>query len=241
MKRLLYLLLFLPLFLPATEPFFITLDPPKGWLIADPSQYRDGMKIGLIESKKKNFSPSISLSLEKVGKVALKTYIKAVRKNYETNRSNRLQELGTIRTRSGCGTLIQVDMKNRYGEIRLLQAIIVHDGYAVIQSAAVLKDDFLSTQASILSSFESLVIYPSIVASCHHPPLEEKIADITHCWKKYRKTSTADNETLFKSSFFQDNQWKPLVSYIGNELKSQGSCWQFLAIKHMKETLLYGE
>lgn len=231
-------LLFFPLLLLANEPFFTTFDPPKGWLIADPSQYQDGMRIGFIESKKKIFSPSISLSLEKVGKVDLKTYVKAVQKNYEADRFNRFQELGNIHTRSGCGTLIQVDMKNRYGEVRLLQAITIHDGYAIIHSAAVLKDQFLSTHEAILNSFKSLVIYPTVAASCQHPQLKEKIDGVTKSWKKYRKTSKGDNKTLFISSFFQSNYWKPFVSYMENELNSQGSCWQLLAIKYIKETLL---
>ncbi|MDN3509371.1 MAG: hypothetical protein P0S93_05085, partial [Candidatus Neptunochlamydia sp.] len=143
-----------------------------------------------------------------------------------------------IHTRSGCGTLIQVDIKSRYGEVKLLQAITVHDGYAIIHSAAVLKDHFLSTHESILSSFKSLVIYPTVAASCHHPHLEEKINGVIKCWKKYRKISKGDNETLFKSSFFQNNQWKPFVSYMENEVKSQGNCWQLLATKYIKETLL---
>ncbi|MCP5504275.1 MAG: hypothetical protein H7A41_03890 [Chlamydiales bacterium] len=238
MKWLCCLLLFLPLFLSANESFFVTFEPPKGWLIADPSQYQDGMQIGFIESKKKIFSPSITLSLEKVGKVDLKTYIRAVQKNYEADRMNQFQELGNLHTQCGTGTLIQVDMKNRYGKVRLLQAITIHNGYAIIHSAAVLKDHFLSIHESILKSFKSLTTYPTVAASCNHPDFQEKIDAVIKCWKKYRKTSKSDNETLFKSSFFQNNQWKPFVSYIENELNSQGSCWQLLAIKHIKETLL---
>lgn len=238
MKWLCCWLLFVTFFLSANEPFFVTFDPPKGWLIADPSQHQDGVRIGFIESKRKIFSPSITLSLEKVGSVDLKTYVKAVQKNYEANRFDRFQELGNIQTRSSTGTLIQVDMKNHYGEVRLLQAITVHNGYAIIHSAAVLKSDFLSTHESLLSSFKSLVIYPTVAASCNHLHLEEKIDGVTKCWKKYRKTSKGDNKTLFKSSFFQNNQWKPFVSYMENELNSQGSCWQLLAIKYIKETLL---
>lgn len=236
MKWILFFLF--PLFLLANEPFFVTFDPPKGWLIADPSQYQQGIKIGFIESKKKVFSPSITLSLEKVGKADLKTYIKAVQKNFEVDRFNQFQELGTLHTQSGTGILIQVDMKNHFGEIRLLQAITIHQGYAIIHSAAVPKSHFLTVHEKILNAFKSLIIHPSVVASCNQPNLQEKIDGVMKCWKKHHTASKEDNETLFKSPFFQNKQWKPFVSYVESELNSQGDCWQLLAIKYIKETLL---
>ncbi|QVL56685.1 MAG: hypothetical protein KFB93_04700 [Simkaniaceae bacterium] len=231
-------LLFLPLFLSANEPFFVTFTPPKDWVISDPSQYQQGIKIGFIESKKKVFSPSITLSVEKIGKADLKTYIKAVQKNFEADQFSQFQELGTLHTLSGTGTLIQVDMKNRYGEIRLLQAITIHQGYAIIHSAAVPKNHFLTVHQKILNAFKSLNIFPTVADSCNHPNLQEEINCMMRCWKKYRTTSKNDTETLFKSPFFQNNQWKPFVRYVENELNSQGSCWQLLAIKYIKETLL---
>lgn len=238
MKWLCSFFLFLTPFLSATEPFFVTFDPPNGWLIADPTQHQEGIRIGFIESRKKVFSPSITLSLEKVGKTDLKTYLKAVQKNFEADRFNKFQELGSFDTQNSVGTLVQVDIKNQFGEIRLLQAITIYNGYAIIHSAAVPKDRFLSIHEKILNSFKSLNIQPTVAASCHCPLLQTKIDEMMKCWKKYRKTSKGDLATLFKSPFFQNNQWKPFVDYIEKELNSQGSCWQLLAIKHIKETLL---
>lgn len=231
-------LLFIPFILSANEPFFVTFDPPKGWTISDPGQYKQGIKIGFIESKKKIFSPSMTLALEKVGNTDLRTYIYAVRKNFEADRFNRFQELGIIHTSAGEASLIQIDVNNHWGEVRLLQAITIHQGYAIIHSAAVPKKTFLSIHEVLLNAFKSLSVYPSLSASCNQPTLQEKIDELEKHWKQLRETSKKDNKALFKSTFFQNNQWKPFVSYVENELNSQGSCWQILAIKYIKETLL---
>lgn len=230
--------LVIPLFLFAREPFFATFDPPKGWIISDPSHYEKGVQVGYIQSNKRIFTPSITLAYEKVGKVDLPTYLKAVRKHFEEDRQSRYQELGTIQTKSGEGILIQVDMKNRFGEIRLLQAISIHEGIAIIHTASCTKRDFLKVHETLLGSFKSLSIYPTITSSCSHPSLKEKIEGIEKCWKKFCATSKDSPEKLFASPFFQNNQWKPFVNYIEKELNSQGSCWQILAINHLKQNLL---
>ncbi len=233
-----FITLLFPLFLCANEPFFTSFAPPKGWLIADPNKYEPGVKIGFIESNKRIFSPSITLSLEKVGNVDLKTYVKAVQKNFESDRNSRYQELGTLHTHVGKAHLAQIDKKVHWGEIRLLQAVTIYQGYAIIQTAATLKKDFLSIHETFLNSFKSLTTFPTLIASCTDPLFQEKINRMMKCWKKYRSTSKDDNQTLFKSSFFQDNQWKPFVNYVENKLDSQGSCWKLLAITHIRETLL---
>lgn len=235
-----WLLLFCPLFLPAHEPFFVTFDPPKEWVIAAPSDDQDQVKVGFIASKKKLFAPSISLSVEKIGTVDLTTYIAAVEKNYKKDRLNRFEKLGNIDIQQGKATLIQIDMKNHFGEIRLLQAITVYNGYAIIHSSAVLKEHFLATYESILSAFKSLSIYATVADSCQKSGLKEKIDHLTASWKNYQKTSKGEKETLFATSLFQENYWKPFVCYIENELSSQGHCWQLLAINHIKNTLLEG-
>lgn len=236
MKWLLFLIT--PLFLFAKEPFFATFDPPKGWRISDPSRYDRGVQVGFIQSNKRIFTPSITLSYEKVGNVDLTTYLKAVRKNFEVDRHSRYQELGTVKTKSGEGILIQVDMKNRFGEIRLLQAISLHQGIAIIHTASCTKEDFLKVHEALLASFKSLTIFPTLASSCSDPSLREKIDGLEKCWKKYCSTSKDSHEKLFASPFFQNNHWKPFVNYVEKELDSQGSCWQILAINQLKETLL---
>lgn len=226
-----WLFLLLPFFLCAQEPFFAHFEAPKGWQIADPSKYGRGVKIGFIASKRKIFTPSMTLTLEKVGKTSLETYLKVIEKH---NQHNHYRELGSLQTKNGPARLIQLDIKNQWGVIRVLQAISVYEGYAIIHAASVLKEEFLSVHEKLLASFKSLEVSPI----WRDPDLEKKLTPLTTCWKKHCATSKGDRESLFATPFFQSNHWKPFVNYVEKELKLKGSCWQFLAIKYIQQSLL---
>ncbi|MCB1082619.1 MAG: hypothetical protein KDK63_05695 [Chlamydiia bacterium] len=237
--RLLALFL-LPLFLFAKVPFFATFDPPEGWVIGDPSKYGKGIQVGFIQSNRKVFTPSITLAFEPIGNTDQNTYVSAA-KSLFIKRGARVQELGSFESKSGKGVLLQIDEKKGWGEVRTLQAITLHEHTAIIHSAAILKEDFLKFHETLLKSFQSLALYPNLAASCPDKKLQEKIDGMLKCWKKYRSTANGDACASFSGDFFQNNQWKPFVNYVEKELNSQGSCWQILAINHMKETLIRGE
>ncbi|MCB1109817.1 MAG: hypothetical protein KDK64_02460 [Chlamydiia bacterium] len=228
-------LILLPLSLIATEPFFTLIDPPSHWLISDPSKYEKGIKVTFIASKKKMFTPSLTLSTEKVGNATVEDYTHALEKIYH---GKTFQKLGTFETAVGTGHLFQIDQKSQWGDIRLLQAFVLHDGYALIQTGACLRKEFLNVHEDYLKTFKSLRVTPSLVESCHDAKLQKKIEALTKCWHKLCGSSKEAPETLFASSFFQTNQWKPLVNYVEKALASEGKCWQFLALKHIQETLL---
>ena len=195
----------------AKEPFFPVMTPPKGWLISDPTLFEEGVKIGFVQSQRKIFTPAISLSLEKIRDTALKDYLKVVRKLHETNPRNRYHELGYLETKSGKAHLSQIDMTNQWGDIRILQAIILHDGYAVIQTATALKKDFAKVQDNFLESFRSLTLSPDLLASLGDSAgakqLKRKLETLKISWKKYCSSSSGKKEALFVSDFFQKNQW----------------------------------
>jgi len=225
----------LPFTLFSFEPFFTVIDPPKGWLFTDPSKYEDGVKVVFIASDKKMFTPSLTLTVEHVGNASIAQYIKALEKIY---RRDDFQELGTFKTSTGTAHLFQIDRKNQWGNIRILQAITLHEGFALIQTGACLRKEFLEVHETYLNAFKSLRTTSSILTSCSDPSLEKRLEEITKCWRKLCLTSKDDKESLFTSSFFQNNHWKPFVNYIESALESEGVCWQFLAVKHVQETLL---
>ncbi len=229
-----WLFFLLPFCLLAQEPFFAHFDAPEGWQIADPSKYGRGVKIGFIASKRKIFTPSITLTFEKVGKTSLEEYLKVIEKQ---NRKNNYTELGSLQTKNGLAHLIQLDIKNQWGVIRVLQAISIYEGYAMIHAASMLKEEFLSVHKELLASFKSLEVSPI----WSDPLLEKKLESLTKCWKKYCATSKGDRKTLFATPFFQNNQWKPFVNYVEKELKLKGNCWQLLAIKYIQQSLLESE
>ncbi len=224
-----------PLMLIAYEPFFTVIDPPKGWLFTDPSKYEDGVKVVFIASDKKVFTPSLTLTIEYVGNASIAEYTKALEKIY---RRDDFQELGTFKTSVGIAHLFQIDRKNQWGAIRILQSITLYKNFALIQTGACLKKEFLELHETYLKSFKSLQTTPSILASCSEFSLEKRIEEVTKCWRNLCLSSKNDKESLFASSFFQNIHWKPFVNYIESALESKGICWQFLAIKHIQETLL---
>jgi len=235
---LLFFFLLITTFARAIPPFFPTFSPPEGWLIADPSKLEEGVKVGFIESKRMIFSPSITLTLEHIGDVDLKTYIEAVKRHYDADRTNHCRELGILTTSVGKTPLLQIEMENEWGKICILQAISLHAGYVLIQTAACLQKDFLRVNETFLSTFRSLTIYPSLFDSIDNPQFQSKVELLRTCWNKYNATSKDDIATLFVSPFFQNNQWKPLVTFVEKELAEQGPCWQYLAIRHIKESLM---
>lgn len=231
-----WLILFLfPLALFACDPFFTFFAPPEGWLISDPSKYEKGVKASFIASKRQVFTPSLTLSTEKVGSATIEDYTHSLEKIY---RRDIFQKLGTFETEAGTAHLFQIDRKTQWGNIRILQAIVFHEGFALLQTGACLKEDYLDFHESYLKAFKTLRTTPSIVESTSHPELKKKVGGLMRSWKKLCATSKDAPEILFASAFFQNNQWKPFVNFVENALESEGTCWQFLALKHIQETLL---
>jgi len=237
--KLIILLIAFPAILFALPPFFLTFTPPDGWFIADPSKVEENVQVGFVASKRKVFSPSITLSTEFIGDgVTLSTYVKAVKDLYLVNRTGHCCELGKINTSLGKTSLLKIDMQNQWGKICVVQAISLYVNYAIVQTAVCLREDWLKMQGTFLKTFESVAIYPSFLHSVNHPHLQHKIEMVHESWKKYISTANGDLKTLFTAPSFQDGQWKPLAQFIEKEFAGQGLCWQFLTLKYIQESLL---
>ena len=225
-------------FAAASPTFFPTVSCPEGWEIAHHSTLEEGVKIGFIQSHKKFFTPSITLTIEPVGNFELHTYIEAVKNQYKQDHTNAYRHLGTLHTSIGSTPLIQIDMKNQWGEIRILQAICMYDGYALIQTGVCLKKDFLKVHETFLEAFKSLNVFPSIFDSIDDSNFKNKTESLISHWNTYIQDSENDRATLLTSSHFQENLWKPYVHYVENQLANKGSSWHFLALRHVQESLL---
>ena len=229
-----WLLLLLASSLLSAEPFFTLIEPPKGWRISNPSLYEKGVKITLIAPSKKGFTPSLTLSSEKVGEITYETYEHALKTLY---RLDHFQKLGTFSSLAGTGHLYQIDRKSQWGEIRLLQGFILHRGYALILTGALLKSDFLKFLETYQAAFCSLQTFPSLLDSSHHPKLKEQINKTEKKWKSLLENASGSKAALFRSSTFQEEEWIPALK----ALKPASECWKFLALNHLKETLLSEE
>jgi len=239
MKRLFIILsfFFAPLLSAETIPFTY-FHPPEGWLMSNPMHFKDGVKIGFVQSERKIFTPAISLSIEKIP-CDEKTYIDAVKKNHRSDITKSVRELGLIQTKSGNAHLLQIDTKNTWGKIRILQAILVKDGYAYIETATCLKEDFLKINQDLLSSLKSLSIAADLPSTVdNQKELENKLNKLARSWKKYLVSAKGKKEDLFKESFFQRNQWVPFTEYITENYGDFGICWQILATQYVKDQLM---
>lgn len=239
MKRFLILCsIFLTCTLYANEPQFSFFQPPEGWLMSNPMHFNEGLKIGFVQSERKIFTPAISLFIEKIP-CDEKTYIDAVKKNHRADITKSIRELGLLQTKSGKSHLLQIDTKSNWGKIRLLQSILVKDGYAYIQTATCLREDFLKINQELLKSLQSLCVAEDLPSTLeNHKEFDTKLASLFTTWKKYLQTAKGEKEELFKANFFQRNQWVPFTDYITQNYEEFGICWQILAIQYVKEQLM---
>lgn len=221
---------------------FAFFSPPKGWDIANPSLFKREVKIGFVQSKKKIFSPAVSLTIEKVGKVTLATYLQAVRKNYGQHRDCHYRELGPLKTASGAIHLALIDKKSECGPLRILQGVSIHNGYAIIQTGTALKKDFPSVRPDFSNCFRSLTLASDLFSSLSNPREKnalKKMVDHLHCdWKEYQKKSKERGKVLFFNSDFQQNVWQPFTKNFTATFDDQGACWQLLAIRVIQNSLI---
>ncbi len=230
-----------------SQPFFCStpfahFTPPKGWLVSDPKLCKREVKIGFIQSKKKVFSPAISLTIEKVGNISLETYLRAVCNNYARRPQHRYRDIGSLKTKSGAARLLLIDKQSQWGALKIMQAILIYQGYALIQTATALKEDFPLVRSQILASFRSFAAFQALTDSLVEPNqqalLATKIATLQREWKVCQKKYRKKGSSLFLNPLFQHNVWQPFVNDLTATFKDQNPCWQVLAIQSIRTSLL---
>ncbi len=131
--------------------------PPVDWQEVDAKYLAPSVKSGYLCKGKKGFCPSLNLAVEKIVSDQ-EHYLKSVKKIHEMNPQNRWRNLGPFKTREGDGVLTEIDTKNKLGDVRLLQMILVKDGYAYVLTASALKDEFADHYKEFQESFKSFQI-----------------------------------------------------------------------------------
>ncbi len=216
-KFFLFLLSFcFPLF-SEESVLFPLFSPPKNWEVAKPDSLAPKVKIGFFGKAKTSLPPSINLAVEPTT-VDLPTYLKAVKKLYESDKDKRWRNLGSFSTKSGPAVLTSIDFKVDEDEIRVLQLILLKQNKAYLLTAASLKADYPKFQSSFLSSFASLELLNN---------LSDKIED-----PKKRILLEEHIKTLFSS--FEKKSWATFQKFFLKEFKSEGTCWQLLFLDFLK-------
>lgn len=132
----------------------ILFTPPKGWRFAEASSLPPNVKVMVVGTPRREFPPSINLGMEKF-EGTLKDYLQIVRRINEEQQSD-WKDLGTLRTDAGNASLSQLDTRTEWGNVRMMHAILVKDGYAYILTAAALRDEFSLYYTEFFSTMRSL-------------------------------------------------------------------------------------
>ena len=209
--RVLFALLFaLTAFANAERCYFM---PPSGWEIAhlkNPSPY---VKIGFIGKGSTEFRPVINLATEEVD-VPLKEYVKAVKEVHLEDPGMKWRDLGKFVMQGGTGRLIEITNSSPWGELKILQAILIQGDTAYILTASVLKEDFLTLQEDIVNSFKSLNTIPELWTPISDAAKREEFKELLASLGK----SEEKNE-----------EWEIFQGQVGS-LAQLGPYWQFLAL-----------
>ena len=140
----------------ANEPGTASFTPPQGWRIADPKALPKSVKAMVVGKGTHEFPPSINLGTESY-RGTLKQYLKRI-KEINESRGGRWKDLGTIQTDAGPGNLSQVELKNQWGDIKMMHIILLKEGIVYIMTAASLKEEFPRFYKEFFSSLRSLKV-----------------------------------------------------------------------------------
>lgn len=136
------------------------MTPPKGWeSIDDALQLPQKVKVIFIgtSTSKSPFSPSINVACEETT-LTQERYVSDAKTYHEGQSQTKCTLVGKFETESGTATLLQIDRPSQWGEIRFIQAILVHSQDAYVVTATCLKQDFSALSSQLFKSIRSLNI-----------------------------------------------------------------------------------
>ena len=203
---------YIPLNLASSIPLF---SPPSGWQCALPKNLSPHVQVGFIGKGASQFHPSINLATEEID-ISLKEYVKAVKEIHIAEKNTAWRDLGKFSMKGGVGRLTEITSPSAWGDVKMLQAILVQEETAYILTAAVLKKEYPSFQKEILQSLQSLSLQPDLSAALG----DEK-----------RRREFEETLNALGNSENREEQWERLQKAIAATYPEMGSHWQFLALK----------
>lgn len=214
--------------------------PPSGWEIADPMSLSPRVKIAFLKHTQSGFCPSINLAVEKTP-VNLNEYLKAVRIIHEQDRGNRWRALGKVRTNAGLAQLTEIDSKSEWGPIRILQLLLLKDGYAYVLTSAALKEEFSNYYKEIQSAFRSLSLSTDLFSNIPQTDRRETLKQKQQQLIQAAERMLADSplpKTILEDALFHKKHWIPFQEAVLDSFKDMGAFWQILLLKNTQEKLL---
>ncbi len=221
--------------------------PPVGWLAAEPASLPSHVKALIVGKGEHEYPPSINLGAEAY-EGSLKTYLKNIKMINEAQAAT-WKDLGQIATESGNASLSQVDMKTKWGDVRLMHAIIIRYGTAYILTASALKEEFSQFYKDFFQAMRSFKINKDVYEMVKNPEKRAKLQTAVQQLKK--EWSDLVNEAksikpedsifdlskeLFYSETFQADEWDHFNGLLENEFADMGESWkENMCLKAMQE------
>jgi hypothetical protein len=152
----------------------------------------------------------------------MKTYLKTIKELHESDRNTTWRDLGVFRTLSGNARLTEIQKRSKWGNIKMLQIILIHKNKAYILTGATLKDEFLDHHKPILKALRSLKITEDLVKEIKNPSDREYIQAGILALKE-------ENEE-------KEKKLQQLQKYILQHCTNMGAHWQFLMMRSAFDT-----
>lgn len=225
--------------------------PPPGWQLADQNSITlpKHVKVMAIGKSASAFPPSINLSSEPY-QGTLKQYLEIV-KRMNDEKGYDWKDLGIIRTKAGSASLSQVDNKSKWGDIRLMHAIILKNKTIYILTGSALKSEFSQFYKEFFNAMRSFRIatdlYDIIPDNQQKSDLKNAVKKMDEQLNELIGQKQQDNtqaglkealEQAFDSSGFQTNVWKPFQEMLSKKYSELGPEWISLMQKQVREELI---
>ncbi|MBI5272864.1 MAG: hypothetical protein HY861_02650 [Chlamydiia bacterium] len=209
-----------------TSPPIPLFTPPAGWECAVAKELSSYVRVGFLGKGSSNFRPSMNLATEEID-VSAKQYLKAVREIHLAEPNTTWRDLGKFMTEAGEARLTEITTKALWGDIKMLQLILVKGKHAYILTGASSKDDFLTFQKAFVQAFQSLSLIPHLLIVLSP---EEKSQFETFF-------TSIDSETATMTPQLQEAKWVELQHKVLQGHENLGAYWQFLVLQEGRKKI----
>lgn len=229
------------------RPAIAMFTPPKDWKIADQSMLTPHVKVFVIGPKLlSEMPPTMNLLIEPYTGT-LKSYLKQVKKINESH-GDAWKDLGSLKTKTGEASLSQVEVRSKWGGEKLMQAIVVKNGYAYVLTASAAKNEFGRFYQQFYNALRSLQIYNHLLDPIKSSEKREGLENAySHMVKAYQQILASSKETtmdsmlkrqLFRSENFQRDYWQPFETMLKHDFHELGEEWQQAVLMDLQNNLL---
>lgn len=190
--------------------------PPKGWDCVKSKQLSESIEVGFLKNGIFRIPASINLSKVRVS-VSFKEYLRSVKNRHEKEMKVEWRDLGNFSCQAGTGRLAEIRSSSSFGELKMLQGIVLQDGWAFTLTCAASKEDFPEERATFLTVLRSLAVFPDLFSAISDERRKESLKEIYDSFK-------------FCSDDERPVCWKNLPKILA-EYEDLGAYWLFLALK----------